>query len=142
VLVATQHRALGLVTSIGRQFLDLRCTTSTSSGTDGARHSIFGSPSEAKAVTVRQTSWNTIRAEEHEPLTYPVGRSVELKPPSRAAVDFREPQLVLATSSIDRYIPQPIPITSQLAPRGKPPARHRCPNSRKPGVPGGAGGEL
>ena len=64
--------------------MDLRCTTSTSSGTDGARHSIFGSTSEAKAVTVRQPSWKTIRAEEHEPLTYPVARSVELKPTSRA----------------------------------------------------------
>jgi hypothetical protein len=52
--------------------------------TDGARHSIFGSTSEAKAVTARQPSWKTIRAEEHEPPTYPVGRSVELKPPSRA----------------------------------------------------------
>jgi hypothetical protein len=66
------------------------------------------STSEAKAVTARQPSWKTIRAEEHEPLTHPVGRSVELtgKPPSRALSIFESRKIDIGFSrKFDRCWP-------------------------------------
>jgi hypothetical protein len=53
---------------------------------------------------MRQPSWKTVRAEEHEPLIYPVGRSVELKPPSRDIVESRKIDIGFSRK-FDRYWP-------------------------------------